>query len=86
MPLLVRSRPALHVDIPVPPVLAQVARGLIQTVALALLAAVIVTGVVGPESPAQNFATVFVWVIWWVGFSLFTALVIDLWKIGRAHV
>ncbi len=81
--VLVRSRPALHVDIPVPPVLAQVARRLIQAVALLLLAAVIGIGAVGPESPAQNFATVFIWVIWWVGFSLFTALAVDLWSMGN---
>jgi hypothetical protein len=42
-----------------------------------------VAGAVGPVSPTQNFATVFVWVIWWVGFSLFTALVVDLWSAGN---
>jgi hypothetical protein len=76
-------RPTLHVDIAVPPGLARLTRGLVRTVALVLLAAVIVTGVVGPESPTQNFATVFVWVIWWVGFALFTALVVDLWSTGN---
>jgi len=76
-------RPALHIDIPVPPVLARAASGLIRTVALALLAAVMVIGAAGPISPTQNFATVFVWVIWWVGFALFTALVVDLWSTGN---
>jgi hypothetical protein len=76
-------RPALHVDIAVPAGLARLTRGLVRAVALVLLAAVIVTGVFGPESPTQNFATVFVWVIWWVGFALFTALVVDLWSTGN---
>jgi hypothetical protein len=75
--------PALFVDIPVPPVLASMTRVLIRAAALALLAVVIVTGVAGPESPTQNFATVFIWVIWWVGFALFTALVVDLWSMGN---
>jgi len=76
-------RPALHVDIPVPRALARAASGMIRAVALVLLAAVMVIGVAGPESPTQNFATVFVWVIWWVGFALFTALVVDLWSTGN---
>ncbi len=76
-------RPTLHVDIPVPPALARLARGLIRAVALLLLAAVIGIGALGPVSPTQNFATVFVWVIWWVGFMLFTALVVDLWSAGN---
>jgi hypothetical protein len=75
--------PKLHVDIPVPPALARLASGLIRAAALLLLAAVMVIGAVGPESPTQNFATVFVWVIWWVGFALFTALVVDLWSTGN---
>lgn len=50
-------RPALHVDIPVPPVLARLARGLIRATALGLLAAVIGIGALGPASPTQNFAT-----------------------------
>ena len=76
-------RPKLHVDIPVPPALARLASGGIRAVALLLLAAVIGIGLAGPASPTQNFATVFVWVIWWVGFMLFTALVADLWSTGN---
>jgi hypothetical protein len=75
--------PTLHVDIPVSPVLARLARRLIRAIALVLLVAVMVTGAVGPVSPTQNFATVFVWVVWWVGFALFTALVVDLWTVGN---
>ncbi len=83
--LLLRTgwRPVLHIDIPVPPALARLARGLIRAAALVLLVAVIGIGAVGPVSPTQNFATVFVWVIWWVGFMLFSALVVDLWSTGN---
>ncbi|HUF88043.1 MAG TPA: hypothetical protein VMM59_11735 [Thermohalobaculum sp.] len=66
--------------VPLPPGAARAARWLLRAVALALLAAVIVTALAGPASPTRNFATVFVWVIWWVGFVLFTALVVDLWS------
>jgi hypothetical protein len=76
-------RPALHIDIPLPPALMRLARGLIRAIALGLLAVVIGIGAAGPISPTQNFATVFVWVIWWVGFMLFTALVVDLWSTGN---
>ncbi len=63
-----------------PPGLGRAGRGLVRALAVALLAAVMVTAVAGPDSPTRNFATVFVWVIWWVGFALFTALVVDLWS------
>jgi hypothetical protein len=75
--------PTLWLDIPVPLALASLVRGIVGTAALALLALVIVAGTIGPETPTQNFATVFVWVIWWVGFALFTALVADLWSTGN---
>jgi hypothetical protein len=75
--------PVPYVDIPVPHYLRSLAGGLIRAIALGLLVAVMVTGAVGPVSPTQNFATVFIWVIWWVGFTLFTALVIDLWSAGN---
>jgi hypothetical protein len=75
--------PVPYVDIPVPHLIGSLARVLIRAIALGLLVAVMVTGAVGPVSPTQNFATVFVWVIWWAGFSLFTALVVDLWSVGN---
>lgn len=75
--------PALSLDIPVPPAQVSRARGMIRAIALLLLALVFVTGAFGPQAPTQNLATVLVWVIWWVGFSLFTALVVDLWSTGN---
>lgn len=68
-----------HRDIPVPGALSGATRIAVRAVALVLLAAVVVAGLAGPASPTQNFATVFVWVYWWVGFALFTALAVDLW-------
>ena len=55
----------------------------LRLIGLALLGAVIAIGLAGPQSPTQNFATVFVWVIWWVGFTLASALVIDLFGPGN---
>jgi hypothetical protein len=55
----------------------------IRSIALALFALVLATALFGPNSPTRNFATVFVWVIWWVGFALFTALAVDLWSTGN---
>ncbi|MCL5778422.1 hypothetical protein M1105_15690 [Limibaculum sp. FT325] len=69
----------LHRDLPVPRGIARAARATLTGVATAILAMVLVIGLFGPDSPTRNFATVFIWVVWWVGFALFTALVIDLW-------
>lgn len=49
------------------------------------LAGVLVLGVMlgaafwGPQHAVRNFTTVGVWVIWWVGFLLFSALVVSVW-------
>ncbi len=66
-------------DLVIPASLALVVRAALRTVALFLLALVLATAVAGPQLPTANFATVFVWVIWWVGMVLATALIADLW-------
>ena len=49
------------------------------------IAGVVVLGIllgaafVGPQEAVHNLATVGIWVIWWVGFLLFSALVVSLW-------
>ncbi len=35
----------------------------------------------GPSSPTKNFATIFIWVWWWVGFFLLSATLINLWPL-----
>lgn len=69
-----------ELSLALPPGLARAVRALLRAAALALLGVVVLAALAGPESPTRNFATVFVWVIWWVGFVLFTALVVDLWS------
>ena len=44
------------------------------------LLVVVIAGLVGLQS-GFNFAPTFVWIIWWVGFSLFTAFVGNLWPL-----
>jgi hypothetical protein len=68
------------VRIPVPAWLVRAAVRAARALAIALLGMVMVTALLGPQNPTQNFATVFVWVIWWVGFVLFSALAVDLWS------
>jgi hypothetical protein len=70
----------LEARVVLPRRLVSAACGAVRSAACVLLLAVVVTALAGPASPTRNFATVFVWVIWWVGFVLFTALVIDLWS------
>jgi hypothetical protein len=66
--------------IPVPSRLAQTTGLFLRGLALLGLALVMLTAFFGPLAPTQNFANIFVWVIWWVGFVLFTALVVDVWS------
>ncbi len=43
------------------------------------LVAVLVVGVAGPPDAARNFAVLFVWVLWWAGFTASTYLVGNAW-------
>jgi len=51
-----------------------------RALAVLVLALILTVALFGPTSPTQNLATIFIWVIWWVGFVLFSALVVDLWS------
>jgi hypothetical protein len=69
----------LHLDLPVP---ASVGHALSTVLGLAgVLGLAILLGAAfsGPQEAVRNLATVWVWVIWWVGFLLFSALVVGLW-------
>lgn len=52
---------------------------LLGLMGLLLLALLLGAAFAGPQDALRNLATIGVWVIWWVGFLLFTALVIGLW-------
>jgi hypothetical protein len=69
----------LHLDLPVP---ARAGHALSTVLGLAgVLGLAILLGAAfsGPQEAVRNLATVWVWVIWWVGFLLFSALVVGLW-------
>lgn len=52
-----------------------------RVVSVALFVLVISTGLIGDQTPTLNLAPTVVWVIWWVGFSLFVALVGNPWAL-----
>jgi hypothetical protein len=54
---------------------------LARAVSLIAFVLTIATGLLGNQSPVRNFAPVFVWVIWWVGFAFLCAFVANLWLI-----
>ncbi|MDP9380687.1 MAG: hypothetical protein M3Q29_11175 [Chloroflexota bacterium] len=53
----------------------------VRLLSVALYALVIVSGLFGEQVPSLNFAPTFVWVIWWVGFGIFVALVGNVWPL-----
>ena len=53
--------------------------GSVKAFAVFLFLLVVVTGLVGDQSPVMNFAPTFVWIIWWVGLAFFCAFLGDLW-------
>ena len=54
--------------------------GGLRLLSVALFLAVVIAGLVGLQS-GFNIAPTFVWIIWWVGFGFFTALVGNLWPL-----
>ena len=52
-----------------------------RVLSVALFALVILAGLIGNQTAVLNLAPTVVWVIWWVGFSLFVALVGNLWAL-----
>ncbi|EON92919.1 hypothetical protein MARLIPOL_09199 [Marinobacter lipolyticus SM19] len=73
-----RARPR-HLDIPLPAKAGHAFSAMLGTAGLIVLAVLLGSAFFGPQEAMRNFATVWVWVIWWVGFVLFSALVIGLW-------
>ena len=53
----------------------------LRVASVGLFVLVILTGLLGDQTPVLNLAPTVVWVIWWVGFSLFVALAGNLWAL-----
>src|SRR5262245_7096090 len=50
-----------------------------RIIGVALLALIVAAGLIGNQSTFKNIAPVFVWIIWWVGFSFVCAFVGNVW-------
>jgi hypothetical protein len=53
----------------------------LRLLSVALFLLVILSGLLGEQVMDQNFAPIFVWVIWWVALSFFTAFVGNIWPL-----
>lgn len=53
----------------------------LRLLSVTLFVLVILSGLFGRQTPTGNFAPTFVWIIWWVGFSLFVAFVGNVWPL-----
>ena len=53
----------------------------VRLLSVALFLLVILTGLFGEQDAGLNLAPTFLWILWWVGFSFFTAFVGNLWPL-----
>jgi len=53
----------------------------LRLLSVTLFLLVILSGLLGQQAPSANFAPTFVWIIWWVGLSFFTAFVGNIWPL-----
>jgi hypothetical protein len=53
----------------------------LRLLSVALFLLVILSGLLGEQAESYNFAPTFVWIVWWVGLSFFTAFVGNLWPL-----
>jgi hypothetical protein len=50
-----------------------------RALSVILLCVVVLSGLFGSRNPEMNFATVLVWIVWWVGLSFLVACIGNLW-------
>lgn len=55
--------------------------GTLQAFSVAVFLFVLATGFFGVQSPIKNFAAPMVWIIWWIGLAIVSALLGDLWRV-----
>ena len=53
----------------------------LRLLSVALFLLVILSGLLGVQQTDANFAPTFVWIVWWVGLSFFTAFVGNIWPL-----
>lgn len=53
----------------------------LRLLSVTLFLLVILSGLLGTQTPSANFAPTFFWITWWVGFGFFTAFVGNLWPL-----
>ncbi len=53
----------------------------VRLLTIALFLLVILSGLLGRQATSINFAPTFVWIIWWVGLSFFTAFIGNVWAL-----
>lgn len=61
--------------------LAKILSFAVRLLGLLLFFLVIATGIWGNQNTFDNFTPTFIWVIWWVGFTFFCALIGNLWPL-----
>jgi hypothetical protein len=69
----------LEIDLPVPAWLAGAVTGTLGALGVFVLALLLGAAFLGAQEAVRNLATVGIWVIWWVGFLLLSALAVGLW-------
>jgi hypothetical protein len=73
------STHSLGIDLDIPVWASRGFSALLGFAGVLVLAILLGAAFFGPQEAVRNLATVVVWVIWWVGFLLFAALIVDLW-------
>ena len=73
------AAPRRTLQIPAP--VGDAAATLVRVGFLALVSLAIVAGFVGPQTPARNVATLFVWAVWLKGVGILAAVVGDPWPV-----
>lgn len=58
-----------------------VAVNLFRLASVAIFMLVLATGFLGVQNPLRNFAPTMVWIVWWIGLVIASALFGDIWKV-----
>ncbi|HEY7657491.1 MAG TPA: hypothetical protein VH881_11545 [Burkholderiales bacterium] len=74
-----RASPDEGLVVPLGPLL-PLLRASARALSVVLLGVVLIAGVFGSRNPEMNFATILVWIVWWVGLSLVVACFGNIWS------
>ena len=77
----IRSVNDWGIAFPTPKTIRTAAKWGLRGLSIIILGVIVITGLIGPETPTRNFAILVVWAGWWTGYTMSVYLVGNTWPV-----